>query len=217
MWGWWGITCSECFVCVFAGCPIYEPLQGGGEGRAQTFRCQTATQRVNAVSQNVMKTHEISPGHRLCLYLARFWVTFRNASCFFARFFAAASLAIFKPSLSRRPGSGIFHKQLKLGPNHKNLCYSCHSVKTVIPTSRSNLLTKQTLFVKESVGYTLKDGPRFLSTYGVSDPSIRNGVLSISPHVIRGDSATPKRTKQGGNRQKNHPKLDSTMNPVILD
>lgn len=32
----------------------------------------------------------------------------------------------------------------------------------------------------------------FLSVYGVSDPSRRNGVLSISPHVIRGDSATPK-------------------------
>lgn len=28
----------------------------------------------------------------------------------------------------------------------------------------------------------------------MSDPSRRNGVLSISPQVIRGDSATPERT-----------------------
>lgn len=45
------------------------------------------------------------------LYLARFSVTFRSASCFFARFLAAASFAIFKPSLSRLPGSGIYYKQ----------------------------------------------------------------------------------------------------------
>jgi len=29
------------------------------------------------------------------------------------------------------------------------------------------------------------------STYGVSDPSRRKGVVSISPHVIKGDSFTP--------------------------
>lgn len=54
----------------------------------------------------------------------------------------------------------------------------------------------------------------FLSVYGVSDPSRRNGVLSISPQVIRGDSATPKvretafkflaQTKNGGFYGKTH-------------
>lgn len=44
--------------------------------------------------------------------LARFSVTLRKASCFLARFLAAASLAIFSPSRSLRPGSRI----LKAGP-----------------------------------------------------------------------------------------------------
>lgn len=46
VWGWWGVTCSQCFVCVFTGSPIYEPLQGRREGRAQTFRRQAARQRI---------------------------------------------------------------------------------------------------------------------------------------------------------------------------
>lgn len=40
-------------------------------------------------------------------HLARFSVTLRKASCFLARFLAAASLAIFSPSRSLRPGSKI--------------------------------------------------------------------------------------------------------------
>lgn len=40
-------------------------------------------------------------------HLARFSVTLRRASCFLARFLAAASLAIFRPSRSLRPGSRI--------------------------------------------------------------------------------------------------------------
>jgi hypothetical protein len=40
-------------------------------------------------------------------HLARFSVTLRKASCFLARFLAAASLAIFRPSRSLRPGSKI--------------------------------------------------------------------------------------------------------------
>lgn len=43
----------------------------------------------------------------LFLYLARFSVTLRSASCFLALFFAAASLAIFSPKRSLLPGSGI--------------------------------------------------------------------------------------------------------------
>ena len=41
-------------------------------------------------------------------HLAKFSVTLRNASCFFARFLAAASLAIFRPRRSLRPGSKIY-------------------------------------------------------------------------------------------------------------
>lgn len=41
-------------------------------------------------------------------HLARFSVTLRKASCFLARFLAAASLAIFRPSRSLRPGSKIY-------------------------------------------------------------------------------------------------------------
>lgn len=45
VWGWWGVTCSQRFVCVFAGSPVHEPLQGRGEGGAQAFRCKTAKQK----------------------------------------------------------------------------------------------------------------------------------------------------------------------------
>lgn len=41
-------------------------------------------------------------------HLAKFSVTLRNASCFLARFLAAASLAIFRPRRSLRPGSKIY-------------------------------------------------------------------------------------------------------------
>lgn len=41
-------------------------------------------------------------------HLARFSVTLLKASCFLARFLAAASLAIFSPSRSLRPGSKIY-------------------------------------------------------------------------------------------------------------
>lgn len=41
-------------------------------------------------------------------HLARFSVTLRHASCFLARFLAAASLAIFRPRRSLRPGSKIY-------------------------------------------------------------------------------------------------------------
>lgn len=41
-------------------------------------------------------------------HLAKFSVTLRNASCFLALFLAAASLAIFRPRRSLRPGSKIY-------------------------------------------------------------------------------------------------------------
>lgn len=41
-------------------------------------------------------------------HLARFSVTLLKASCFLARFLAAASLAIFSPNRSLRPGSKIY-------------------------------------------------------------------------------------------------------------
>ena len=47
------------------------------------------------------------PSARPAPHLARFSVTLRRASCFLARFLAAASLAIFRPSRSLRPGSRI--------------------------------------------------------------------------------------------------------------
>ena len=37
----------------------------------------------------------------------------------------------------------------------------------------------------------LNTGPRPLGTTGVSEPSRRNGVPSISPHVMRGEASTP--------------------------
>lgn len=39
------VTRSQCFVRVLARCPVYEPLQCGGEGRTQSFGRQTANQR----------------------------------------------------------------------------------------------------------------------------------------------------------------------------
>lgn len=55
------------------------------------------------------------------------------------------------------------------------------------------VITKAVFTVAASLN-TLKAGPGVLSTYGVSEPSSRKGVLSISPHVIRGDSFTPMET-----------------------
>lgn len=49
------ITCSQCFVCVFARCPIYKSLQCWGEGWTQTFRCEAATKRF--ISGLTEKTH----------------------------------------------------------------------------------------------------------------------------------------------------------------
>lgn len=57
------------------------------------------------------KSHQISPPippSQQKSHLAKFSVTFRSASCFFARFLAATSLAILSPNLSRRPGSRIY-------------------------------------------------------------------------------------------------------------
>lgn len=53
VWGWRGVTRTQCFVGVFAGCPIYEPLQGRGEGRAQTFWCEAGTQKSSSLARSV--------------------------------------------------------------------------------------------------------------------------------------------------------------------
>lgn len=53
------------------------------------------------------KSRERPPRRSGAPHLARFSVTLRKASCFLARFLAAASLAIFSPSRSLRPGSKI--------------------------------------------------------------------------------------------------------------
>lgn len=45
MWGRWRVTRSQCFVRVLAGCPVYEPLQSGREGRTQSFGREAANQR----------------------------------------------------------------------------------------------------------------------------------------------------------------------------
>lgn len=61
-------------------------------------------------------------------HLARFSVTFRRASCFLARFLAAASLAIFSPSRSLRPGSRIYKQRAGGGP--ALACYSARQSLT---------------------------------------------------------------------------------------
>lgn len=56
-------------------------------------------------------------------------MTFRSASCFFARFLAAASFAIFKPSLSRLPGSGIYYKQFNFILSHITIFTTQQEIK----------------------------------------------------------------------------------------
>lgn len=69
---------------------------------------------------------------RLPPHLARFSVTLRRASCFLARFLAAASLAIFSPSRSLRPGSRIY----KAAAPH---CWECFSASCPHPNRASVL------------------------------------------------------------------------------
>lgn len=61
-------------------------------------------------------------------HLARFSVTLRKASCFLAQFLAAASLAIFSPNRSLRPGSKIYEVGMSVactGPSLRQALLCC--------------------------------------------------------------------------------------------